>query len=254
MDARSSSAVRVDIVGAGFAASSHIDALRRIPHVRAAGILASVPDRTAAAAQRLGVDAVTSLDELLDRVDVVHNCTPNDVHASVTEAALGADVHVLSEKPLGLGAAEASRLARTAGEASVVTDVCFNYRHFPLVQEMRALLAAGGDGPVHLVHGAYLQDWLLHREDWNWRLESSRAGASRATGDIGSHWIDLMQHVTGDEIASLSSRRLPGLARRRSTESVEDPGVSSETCVRSPLSHSPQNRHFTAASWISSVQ
>jgi len=206
MGARSSSVVRVGIVGAGFAASSHIDALRRIPNVRLEGVLASTPDRTAAAAQRLGVEAVASLDELLDRVDVLHNCTPNNVHASVTEASLGADVHVLSEKPLGFDASEARRLAHAAADASVVTGVCFNYRHFPLVQEMRALLADGGDGPVHLVHGAYLQDWLLRPDDWNWRLESSRAGASRATGDIGSHWIDLMQHVTGDEIVSVSSR------------------------------------------------
>ena len=146
------------------------------------------------------------MDELLDHVDVVHNCTPNDVHASVTEAALGADIHVLSEKPLGLDATEAARLARAAGEASVVTGVCFNYRHLPLVQEMRSLVAQGGDGPVHLVHGAYLQDWLLRQDDWNWRLVSSRAGASRATNDIGSHWIDLMQHVTGDVVASVSAR------------------------------------------------
>ena len=62
MDARSSSVVRVGVVGAGFAATSHIDALRRIPNVHVAGILASAPERTVSAAQRLGVDAVGSLD------------------------------------------------------------------------------------------------------------------------------------------------------------------------------------------------
>jgi predicted dehydrogenase len=136
----------------------------------------------------------------------VHNCTPNDVHASITEAALDAGVHVLSEKPLAYDASEAAKLARAAAEAGVVTGVCFNYRHFPLVQELRTLLASGGDGPIHLVHGAYLQDWLLKRDDWNWRLDSTRAGTSRATGDIGSHWIDLAQHVTGDVITSVSAR------------------------------------------------
>jgi predicted dehydrogenase len=84
--------------------------------------------------------------------------------------------------------------------------VCFVYRHFPLVQEMRALLAEGADGPVHLAHGTYLQDWLLRRDDWNWRLSSSRAGASRAMGDIGSHWIDLLQHVTGDVVTSVHAQ------------------------------------------------
>jgi predicted dehydrogenase len=168
-------------------------------------VLASSPERTAAAAVRLGVDTIGSLDQLL-AADVVHNCTPNDVHASITEAALDAGVHVLSEKPLSYDASEAARLARAADAADVVTGVCFNYRHFPLVQELRSLLASGGDGPVHLLHGVYLQDWLLRPDDWNWRLDSTRAGASRATGDIGSHWIDLAQHVTGDVITSVTAQ------------------------------------------------
>jgi predicted dehydrogenase len=136
----------------------------------------------------------------------VHNCTPNDIHAQVTEAALDAWVHVLSEKPLGLDAREAARLTWLADSAAVVSGVCFNYRHFPLVQQMRGLLADGGDGPVHLVHGAYLQDWLLRKNDWNWRLDASKAGASRATGDIGSHWLDLAQHVTGDVVSWVTAR------------------------------------------------
>lgn len=205
MAARDNTPITVGIAGAGFAASSHLDALRRLGNVRVAGILASSPERTVAAAQRLGVDPLDSLDQLLG-ADVVHNCTPNDVHASITEAALDAGVHVLSEKPLAFDASEAAKLARAAADAGVVTGVCFNYRHFPLVQELRALLATGGDGPIHLVHGAYLQDWLLRRDDWNWRLDSSRAGASRATGDIGSHWIDLAQHVTGDVITSVTAK------------------------------------------------
>jgi predicted dehydrogenase len=206
MRAHDSTVVSVGIVGAGFAASSHIDALRRMPGVHVAGILASAPDRTVAAAERFRVDPVPSLNQMLDHVDVIHNCTPNDVHAAVTEAALEADVHVLSEKPLGIGGLEAAQLAKLAQASPLVTGVCFNYRHFPLVQEMRMLLAEGGDGPIHLVHGAYLQDWLLRNDDWNWRLESARAGTSRAAADIGSHWIDLAQHVTGDPIAAVTAR------------------------------------------------
>ncbi len=199
--------IRVGVVGTGFAASSHLDALARVRRVEVAGVLGSSTERTRAAADRLGVErAFTSLDELLAGVDVVHNCTPNDVHSTITRAALHAGVHVLSEKPLGLNAAEAAALQHAAGSAPVLTGVCFNYRHFPLVQQMRCLIADGADGPIHLVHGAYLQDWLLRPDDWNWRLDPSRAGGSRAVGDIGSHWIDLAQHVTGDRIASVTAR------------------------------------------------
>jgi predicted dehydrogenase len=201
------SPLRVGIVGTGFAASAHLDALSRVHGAEVAGLLGSAPERTREAAARLHVDrAFGSLDELLGSVDVVHDCTPNDVHAEVTHAALDAGVHVLSEKPLGIDAAEASELASAASRTGLVTGVCFVYRHFPLVQEMRALLAEGADGPVHLAHGTYLQDWLLRRDDWNWRLSSSRAGASRAMGDIGSHWIDLLQHVTGDVVTSVHAQ------------------------------------------------
>ena len=84
--------------------------------------------------------------------------------------------------------------------------VCFNYRHYPLVAEARAMLADGRAGRPHLIRGAYLQDWLLEETDWNWRLQSERSGASRALGDIGSTWIDLVQHVTGRRVARVYAR------------------------------------------------
>jgi predicted dehydrogenase len=59
-------------------------------------------------------------------------------------------------------------------------------------------VAGGEHGPVHFVHGRYLQDWLLYATDWNWRLDPGDNGASRAVADIGSHWLDLVQHVTGE--------------------------------------------------------
>ncbi|MGN6380561.1 MAG: Gfo/Idh/MocA family protein, partial [Gaiellales bacterium] len=150
-----------------------------------------------------------------DGIDAVHNCTPNNLHAEINAAALDAGKHLLSEKPLAMNAAETAGLAQRAAEAGVVSGVCFNYRHFPLVQEARSLLAREL-GPPHLIRGGYLQDWLLDETDWNWRLDSSLAGATRAVGDIGSHWIDLVQHVTGGRIRRVYARlgRLHDVRRR----------------------------------------
>jgi predicted dehydrogenase len=188
------------VVGTGFSGSAHVDALSRLRKVEVIGVLGSSPDRSTEAAERLRVPrAYATLDEVVSdaEVDAVHNCTPNVVHAEVTVAALQAGKHVLSEKPLAMDAKQARALASHAERADVVTGVCFNYRHFPLVQQMRATIGNAEFGPIHLIRGAYLQDWLLFRDDWNWRLESARAGATRAVGDIGSHWLDLAQHVTG---------------------------------------------------------
>lgn len=200
--------MRAAIVGSGFAASSHVDALRRLPGTEISGLLGSSPDRGRAGAERLGIERTyVSLQQLLDdRPDVVHVCTPNVWHAEVSFAALDRGIHVVSEKPLGFDAGEAAELARAAERAGVVTAVCFNYRHFPLVQQLRSAISLGEDGPVHLVHGAYLQDWLLRDDDWNWRLSSSVAGSSRAVADIGSHWFDLVQHVTGEHVVAVAAQ------------------------------------------------
>jgi predicted dehydrogenase len=202
-------AVRVAVIGAGFAGGSHVEALRRVPGVEVAALAGSSAERASAAADRLGVPAATGDYRTLledSSIGAVHNCTPNDLHHAVTAAALEAGKHVMAEKPLALDSRQTADLVDRAARAGTVTGVCFNYRHYPLVAEVRAMLADGRAGRPHLIRGAYLQDWLLEPTDWNWRLQPDRSGASRAVGDIGSHWMDLLQHVTGRRIARLYAR------------------------------------------------
>jgi predicted dehydrogenase len=197
------SRIRVGVIGTGFAATSHIDALRRIPFVEVSAIAASSDAKAAAAGKRFGVDRTFGdYRALLDfkAIDVVHDCTPNYLHSAINRDALGAGKHLLSEKPLALDTRETSSLVDDAARAGVVTGVCFNYRHFPLVRQAKAMLAANEIGSPHLVHGGYLQDWLLFPTDWNWRLDTEKGGASRAIADIGSHWMDLVQYITGHRI------------------------------------------------------
>jgi len=121
----------------------------------------------------------------------------------VIRAAVAHGKHVVSEKPLAVSAADAHDLWRAAEQAGVVHAVTFNYRGNPLVQQAREMIAAGEIGSPHFVHGAYLQDWLLKPTDFSWRLEPEKGGASSAFADIGSHWCDLAQHVTGRRIVSV---------------------------------------------------
>jgi predicted dehydrogenase len=206
-------------VGTGFAAAAHVEALRRVPGVEVVGISGRTRERAQSVAQGLVIPlAVGDPRKLLedDGIDVIHVCTPNDLHAEVTAAALDAGKHVLSEKPLGMNADETADLARRAATSEGRSGVCFNYRHYPLVAETRSILASGAEGKPHLIRGGYLQDWLLEQTDWNWRLESSRSGASRAMADIGSHWVDLIEHVTGWRVTRVFARvgRLHDVRRR----------------------------------------
>ena len=195
--------INVAIIGSGFMGAAHLDALRRVPGVDVVAIASADPPRARELAAQFGVPQVTEdWRELLGRPDVhaVHNCTPNNLHFEVNKALLAAGKHVLSEKPLTMTSAESTELVRLAREAGVATAINFNYRGYPLVQQAHGMVKRGELGELFLVHGHYLQDWLLHDTDYNWRLESAVSGASRAIADIGSHWCDLVQFVTGRPI------------------------------------------------------
>ena len=201
-------ATRVGVIGTGFAGRAHIEALRRIPGPRVVAIAASSDDKARHQAERLGVESsYGDYRQMLEQADLhsVHNCTPNHLHLGVNLDVLRAGFHLLSEKPLALDSDETGRLVEASEAAGVVAGVCFNYRHFPLVRQAREELASGRHGRPHLVHGAYLQDWLLKADDWNWRLDSKRAGTSRAVADIGSHWLDNVEYVTGDRVRAVSA-------------------------------------------------
>ena len=189
------------LVGTGFIAAVHVDALRRLG-VEVLGVVGSSPDRAAEAG--LG-NVYGSLGELLedDRIDVLHLTTPNHLHYPQVKQALAAGKHVVCEKPLALTAAESRELVELADAAGVVHCTNFMARFYPLVQQARSFLHEGSLGEIWNVHGSYLQDWLLRPTDWNWRLEPERGGELRAIGDIGSHWLDLVQFVTGSRIAEV---------------------------------------------------
>jgi predicted dehydrogenase len=155
-------------------------------------------------------------------VHVVHNTTPNHLHVPVVTAAIRAGKHVVSDKPLATTADDARRLLKMATDAGVVHAVTFNYRGNPMVQQARETVATGKLGAVHFVHGNYLQDWLIEPTDFSWRLEPEKGGASSAVGDIGSHWCDLAQHVTGQRIVEVLADLATVVATRfRSAKSPE---------------------------------
>ena len=157
-----------------------------------------------------------------DSVSVVHLTTPNDLHYPQVKQALGAGKHVVCEKPLATTAAESAELLELAERSGLVHCTNFNIRFYPMVQEARTRAHGGELGEIWNVHGGYLQDWLLHPTDWNWRLDRGRGGELRAVGDIGSHWLDLVQFVTGLEVEAVFADLATTVpVRQRPTAPVE---------------------------------
>jgi predicted dehydrogenase len=198
--------LRAGIVGAGFVGRVHAHSAR-LAGARIAGVAASSPERGAEARGELGAEQdFASAEELVrsEAIDVVHICAPNNLHVPLALAAIEAGKHVICEKPVALDSAEAGDLAAAAEAAGTLVTVPFVYRYYPMVRELRARLA--GAAPARLICGGYLQDWLLDAEDYNWRVDPELGGASRAFADIGSHWCDLVEFVSGQRIASLVAR------------------------------------------------
>lgn len=194
------------LVGAGFVGPHHIDAVRRLGYVDVVAVAGSSEASARRKADQLHVPKAYGSAEALiadPDVQVVHNCTPNYLHHPVNLAAIRAGKHVVSDKPLAMTTAEARELVEAAEQAGVVHAVTFNYRGNPLVQQARQMIAEGVIGRPHFIHGQYLQDWLQYDTDYSWRLEPDKGGKSSAIGDIGSHWCDLAQHVSGLQITEV---------------------------------------------------
>jgi predicted dehydrogenase len=217
---RALSDLRAGVVGTGFVGVVHVQALRLLG-VDVAGVVGSSPER---AAQKATAPVYDSLDALLadDTVDVVHLTTPNHLHHRQVLQVLAAGKHVVCEKPLAMTSAESAELLELAEASGLVHCTNFNLRFFPLVHEARARVAAGELGEVWNVHGGYLQDWLLYPTDWNWRLEPDKGGELRAIGDIGSHWMDMAQFVSGRRIVEVCADLATTIpVRRRPVGEVE---------------------------------
>jgi predicted dehydrogenase len=193
------------IIGLGFVGKAHLEALRRMG-VPVRGMLGSSSERSEEARAALGLErAYGSLEELAadKSVSVVHICTPNHVHFEQASRLLRAGKHVLCEKPLAMDSRESEMLVKIERECGSVGGVAYNLRYYPLCHEAKSLVANGMIGEPRLVHGSFLQDWLLFPTDWNWRLDAKLGGELRAVSDIGTHWLDLMMWITRRKITEV---------------------------------------------------
>ena len=193
------------VIGTGFIGPIHVEGLRRLG-VRVAGILGSTPQKSRAAAETLNLPiGYSSLDDLIndEDVDVVHITSPNRYHHQQARRTISAGKHVLCEKPLAMNADQSRELVRAASEADVATGVNYNIRYYPLCIEAAERFRSGQVGSLFHVAGSYTQDWLFHPADFNWRVVPEDGGELRAVADIGTHWLDLVQYITGQKVQAV---------------------------------------------------
>ena len=198
-------AFNVAVLGTGFIGPVHVEALRRAGQ-RVVGILGSTPDKSRLAAEKLAIPkAYASVEEAIHdgEVDAVHITTPNRFHYEQAAAALRAGKHVLCEKPLAMHSRESAELVKIAADSGLAAGVAYNIRFYPLCHEAADRITRGDYGGVLTVQGSYVQDWLLKPTDFNWRVLAGEGGELRAVADIGTHWLDLVQFITGQTIIAV---------------------------------------------------
>lgn len=192
--------IRTAILGSGFMGRTHAEALRRVGSAEVAAIASLDLASAHRIAADFGISRVETDYHLLlsdPEIQAVHICTPNALHVVMAREALEAGKHVLCEKPLATSFSEARALMELAEQKGLRNALCHNLRFYPMVQQMRAMIQAGEIGEILVVEGSYAQDWLLFDTDWNWRVVREEGGPSRCLADIGSHWCDMAEHVTG---------------------------------------------------------
>ncbi|WP_301183739.1 Gfo/Idh/MocA family protein [Rhizobium sp. X9] len=195
--------LRVAILGAGMIGEIHRRASLMAGR-ELVGVMASTLDRSRQVAAKWGAEPIARVEQLADlAADIVHVCSPNALHEEHVEGAITAGANVICEKPLATSIQTAQRLVDLATSRGVHTAVPYVYRFHPMVREIQARASSGEFGAWQLLHGSYLQDWMLSPSASSWRVDAKAGGPSRAFADIGSHWCDLMEFVTGERIASL---------------------------------------------------
>jgi predicted dehydrogenase len=198
--------LKTAVFGTGFMGRVHTEGIRRLGNVEIVAIAASSDEKARKFADEVGVEGATGDYHSLLKdpsLDAVHICTPNALHFPMAMAALEAGKNVLCEKPLATSTEDARKLVAKAKEKNLANCTFHNLRYYPMVQQIRALREAGELGEIYAVQGTYSQDWLLYDTDWNWRIDPAANGRSRAFADIGTHWCDMVEHLTGLRIASL---------------------------------------------------
>jgi predicted dehydrogenase len=221
----------IGVLGYTGVAKAHLLALQRVATVfwplPVRPQLVALAGRSAEALQKAGqrYGALTTYPDWRrliadDRVQVLINAGPNDVHAEATLAAAARGLPVLCEKPLARSGAEAARMRDAAISAGIVHMTSYSYRFYPAVQLARQMIREGRLGRIYHFRSRYLDDSMVDPQiPYSWRHSKSRAG-SGVIGDLAAHSIDLARFLVG-EIATVSATTRIFIDRRRRPEGGE---------------------------------
>lgn len=160
-------------------------------------------------------------------VDFAVVVTSNEAHYPNVKTCLENGIHVMCDKPFTHTSAQAAELVDLARRRGLRLAVTYTYAGYPMVRQMREMIARGDVGEVRFVNAEYPQGWLAELLETTghtqaaWRADPERSGGTLSLGDVGSHLEYLVPHVTGLGLTRLAAR-LDSLVEGRD---LDDNGV-----------------------------
>ncbi len=202
--------LRVGVIGCGsIARHRHLPEYAANPNVELVAVCDNNAERALEIGEKYGVPSYTSFVELLRNaeVDAVSVCTPNYLHAPISNAALLAGVHVLCEKPMATSEEEAKSMIETAENSGKKLMIAHNQRFVASHQKARQLIQSGEVGKIYSFRTAFghggPEGWSVEgKEGWFFQKDKAFVGAM---GDLGVHKTDLLRYILGEEIVEVGA-------------------------------------------------
>jgi UDP-N-acetylglucosamine 3-dehydrogenase len=202
--------LRVGVIGCGsIARYRHLPEYAANPNVELVAVCDNNAERALEIGEKYGVPSYTSYVELLRNaeVDAVSVCTPNYLHAPISNAALLAGVHVLCEKPMATSKEEAESMIETAAKSGKKIMIAHNQRFVASHQKARQLIQSGEVGKIYSFRTAFghggPEGWSVEgKEGWFFQKDKAFVGAM---GDLGVHKTDLLRYLLGEEIVEVGA-------------------------------------------------
>lgn len=195
------------IIGAGFAGNVHAEAMRACG-VEISAIICLEEQQAKDFAEKweipiYGEDVALALQS---EIDVVHICTPPTTHGELIKRALKAGKHVVCEKPLCLENEEAQEIIELEKETGKKCTLMLNVRYHMACQKAKQVIESGELGKVLMVHGNYMQEFSALPAPFDWRYNATVAGKMRTVTELGTHWFDIVQYVSGEKVERVSAQ------------------------------------------------
>lgn len=195
MSASLSSPISLGIIGCGQIAQAHLEALKNVPEIKPSCIFDINSEALKTTAEKYAIKPMLSIDEIMNdsSVEALIVCTPPATHFELMKQVLGAQKHILCEKPFTICTEESEKIRRMAHQANKIIMMASKFRFVQDVMEAKKLIENNCIGDVILFEIIFCSIVSMEKR---WNSDPSISGGGVLI-DNGSHAVDIIRYLMG---------------------------------------------------------